>query len=280
MLALPLLVFLCTFFSASPFTYPSVSRPLIVRERFKCIILNPNGLAEYVSESRVESWRLYSSSDVSSDVTDNSMKVSSFSLGLPMGLILEDGDEGGVIVVDISETGSAAQQGSAISKGDRVMSVNSTPTYALDFDKVMALIMFAAETSETVEISLGREAERSAEEAQDGGTSANALPDGTPVKLTVTSKGKTTEITGKVGDNLRTTLLDNKIDLYNSMKKKLSNCGGGGQCLTCKVIVEPETGEWGVRSNYEDQKLKKFPENVRLACFNVIEGAATIEVEG
>ena len=233
-----------------------------------------------MSESRVESWRLYSSSDVSSDVTDNSMKVSSFSLGLPMGLILEDGDEGGVIVVDISETGSAAQQGSAISKGDRVMSVNSTPTYALDFDKVMALIMFAAETSETVEISLGREAERSAEEAQDGGTSANALPDGTPVKLTVTSKGKTTEITGKVGDNLRTTLLDNKIDLYNSMKKKLSNCGGGGQCLTCKVIVEPETGEWGVRSNYEDQKLKKFPENVRLACFNVIEGAATIEVEG
>ena len=273
---LPLLVFLCTFFSASPFTYPSASLPLIVRERFKCSILSRNGLAEYVSESRVESWRLYTSSDVS----EETLSVTSFSLGLPMGLILEDGDgdEGGVIVVDISETGSAAQQGSAISKGDRVMSVNSTPTYALDFDKVMALIMSAAETSETVEIALGREAER--EEAKDGGTSANALPDGTPVKLTVTSKGKTTEITGKVGDNLRTTLLDNKIDLYNSMKKKLSNCGGGGQCLTCKVIVEPETGEWGVRSNYEDQKLKKFPENVRLACFNVIEGAATIEVEG
>jgi len=195
-----------------------------------------------------------------------------------MGLVLEDGDDGGVVVVDISESGSAAQH-DTIQKGDQVLSVNSSPCSTLDFDAVMGLIVSAAESSETVAISLGRAAAASGP-ASGGSVNAGALPDGTQVKLTVTSKGTTKEITGLVGDNMRTTLLDNKIDLYNTMKKKLSNCGGGGQCLTCKVIVEPESGNWGKRSDYEEQKLKKFPENVRLACFNVIEGAATIEVEG
>ena len=31
---------------------------------------------------------------------------------------------------------------------------------------------------------------------------------------------------------------------------------------------------------YEEQKLKKFPDNVRLACMAVVEGEAKVEVEG
>jgi ferredoxin len=33
-------------------------------------------------------------------------------------------------------------------------------------------------------------------------------------------------------------MLRNKVELYYTMKGKVFNCGGGGNCGTCKVCAE------------------------------------------
>jgi len=107
---------------------------------------------------------------------------------------------------------------------------------------------------------------------------------GTTVSITVEQpEGNKAPITleAKVGDNLRKTLLSNKdIELYRGLKKKLGNCGGGGQCGYCAVeLIDNGDGVWGERSEYEDMKIgkKAGTEGHRLACMNNIVGPATIK---
>merc|ERR1711966_220136 len=71
----------------------------------------------------------------------------------------------------------------------------------------------------------------------------------------------------RVGNNLRKTLLENgDIELYRGLKKKLGNCGGGGQCGFCAVELIDEEGVWGERSDYEAQRIgKNGNEKCRLA---------------
>jgi ferredoxin len=86
-------------------------------------------------------------------------------------------------------------------------------------------------------------------------------------------------LNAKVGDNLRKTLLNNKeIELYRGIKKKLGNCGGGGQCGFCAVELIDDEGCWGERSDYEAQKIgKNGSEKCRLACMNNIAGPAVVK---
>merc|ERR1712127_79981 len=104
---------------------------------------------------------------------------------------------------------------------------------------------------------------------------------GAPVTITVQQpETKKPDITlnGKVGDNLRKTLLANgDIELYRGLKKKLGNCGGGGQCGFCAVELTDDEGVWGERSDYEAQRIgKNGSEKCRLACMNNIVGPATV----
>ena len=60
---------------------------------------------------------------------------------------------------------------------------------------------------------------------------------------------------------------------------KMTNCGGMGQCLTCKVVLtEPDGQTLYERSEYEDAKLAKFPSNVRLACMTLVEGDVRVDL--
>ena len=101
---------------------------------------------------------------------------------------------------------------------------------------------------------------------------------GTPVTVNVIQDGKPDlAICAKVGDNLRKTLLENNVELYRGLKKKMGNCGGGGQCTFCAVDFVDSEG-WEARSDYEEQKIGKYP-NARLACLNNIQGPVTVRVE-
>lgn len=109
---------------------------------------------------------------------------------------------------------------------------------------------------------------------------------GTPVTIIVQQPSETRKseivIEAKVGDNLRKTLLSNPdVELYRGLKKKLGNCGGGGQCGFCavEVIDTDEEGKvWGKRSDYEATKIgKNGNEKTRLACMNNIVGPATVK---
>merc|ERR1712232_488900 len=98
--------------------------------------------------------------------------------------------------------------------------------------------------------------------------------EGTKVTIVVLEdNGTETKIDAKVGDNLRKTLLENNVEIYKGLKKKLGNCGGGGQCTFCAAEFVDAKG-WSQRSDYEDQKLAKNPE-ARLTCLNNVQGPAT-----
>ena len=102
---------------------------------------------------------------------------------------------------------------------------------------------------------------------------------GTTVAIKVIQEGNPDKIIeGKVGNNLRKTLLDNKVELYRGLKKKLGNCGGGGQCTFCAVDFVESEG-WQERSDYENGRIGKLPPSARLACMNNIQGPVTVRVQ-
>ena len=69
------------------------------------------------------------------------------------------------------------------------------------------------------------------------------------------------------GENLRVVALRAGIELYG-LKGKLGNCGGCGQCITCFVEVPEATAASALspRTGVEDQKLRRRPQQWRLAC--------------
>ena len=138
----------------------------------------------------------------------------------------------------------------------------------MTFDDVMDCIINAPSP---VNIAFEVDDEASAEQ-----TTSFAV--GTTVSIKVIQEGNPERIIeGKVGDNLRKTLLENKVELYRGLKKKLGNCGGGGQCTFCAVDFVESEG-WQARSDYENSRIAKFP-TARLACMNSIQGPVTIKVE-
>lgn len=206
----------------------------------------------------------------------------SLELEKPLGILLEEVEEGqpmGVKVEELSDAGSAAASEYADKLvGLKVASVMGEDVTAISFDDVMDKIIDApspVQIAFEVEIS----ADDSAGESDQVAEAAPAEPQfavGETVTITVIQDGAETQIQGRVGDNLRKTLLDNKIEVYRGLKQKLGNCGGAGQCTFCACDFVESQG-WSERSDYEDGRLAKSP-NARLACLNNIQGPATINM--
>mmetsp|Transcript_6050 Transcript_6050/g.10118 ORF Transcript_6050/g.10118 Transcript_6050/m.10118 type:complete len:293 (-) Transcript_6050:103-981(-) len=211
----------------------------------------------------------------------------------PLGLILEESDStipnSGVIVTQVNEGGSAFASPSADKLSNaKITKVMETDVSAMSFDDVMDVIVGAPSPLE-VEFALaaGVVVESAAVVAGEGEAAAVVVAEeyeiGTTVTIQVEQPDKPSiTLEGKVGDNLRKTLLANKdIELYRGLKKKLGNCGGGGQCGFCAVEFkdDSESGVWGERSEYEDTRIgrKAGTEGHRLACMNNIVGPATVK---
>jgi ferredoxin len=260
-----------------------------------------------VGNSAVVAWKSASTSSTfpslsssSSSNDDVAYDVVSISLAKPMGLMLEECDDGsgggvGVIVAGITEGGSAFRLPSSTREklsNARIASVMGVDVSSSGFDDVMDAIVGAPSI---VDISF-RIAPSSSSSAD-----ADAIDDDVATSSTSTSYevGSVVDIVvrqphasppksdivlrARVGDNLRKTLLsDPNVELYRGLKKKLGNCGGGGQCGFCAVELDDESsdggvGVWGTRSEYETKKIgKNGNEKCRLACMNNIVGPATV----
>ena len=85
------------------------------------------------------------------------------------------------------------------------------------------------------------------------------------------------EVIAADGANLRLKALENRIDLY-TFSGKMMNCGGYGQCGTCIVEIVEGSENLSPRTDFENRKLKKKPENYRLACQAKIFGNVEIRV--
>ena len=74
------------------------------------------------------------------------------------------------------------------------------------------------------------------------------------------------------GENLRDVALREGIELYG-LKGQLGNCGGCGQCITCFVSVVDEDAfdALTARTGVEEAKLRRRPQDWRLACQALVE---------
>jgi len=80
------------------------------------------------------------------------------------------------------------------------------------------------------------------------------------------------------GANLREKALENGIDLY-TFSGKLMNCGGYGQCGTCIVEIVEGMDNLSPRTEVENRKLKRKPENYRLACQTLVNGPVSVKTK-
>eukprot|EP00529_Nitzschia_sp_RCC80_P032414 CAMPEP_0113484474 /NCGR_PEP_ID=MMETSP0014_2-20120614/23979_1 /TAXON_ID=2857 /ORGANISM="Nitzschia sp." /LENGTH=233 /DNA_ID=CAMNT_0000378075 /DNA_START=176 /DNA_END=877 /DNA_ORIENTATION=+ /assembly_acc=CAM_ASM_000159 len=207
-----------------------------------------------------------------STTTPNIIQVS---LEKPLGMILEEVEEGvpaGVYVKELADGGSASTLDDIDLVGLVVSKVNGDDMTIKSFDDVMETLI---DSPSPVSLEFTT--------VNEGGEGDDGIADydvGTEVTIKVVddSGAETASIQAKVGDNLRQILLENNVEVYKGLKQKLGNCGGGGQCGFC-VADFVETDGWVERSDYEAQKLKNNqPTTARLTCLNNIQGPATIRI--
>ncbi len=86
------------------------------------------------------------------------------------------------------------------------------------------------------------------------------------------------EVIAADGANLREKALANNIDLY-TFRGKMMNCGGYGQCGTCIVEIEEGMENLSPRTDVENRKLKKKPDNYRLACQVLVNGSTIVKTK-
>lgn len=86
------------------------------------------------------------------------------------------------------------------------------------------------------------------------------------------------EIITANGANLRYKAVENGVDIYTFMGK-MTNCGGYGQCGTCVVEIVEGMENLSPRTATEERKLRKRPENCRLACQTIVNGPVTVKTK-
>jgi ferredoxin len=86
------------------------------------------------------------------------------------------------------------------------------------------------------------------------------------------------EVIAADGANLREKALQNGIDLY-TLKGKLMNCGGYGQCGTCIVEIISGMENLSPKTDFEKRKLKRKPDNYRLACQTIVNGPVKVNTK-
>jgi ferredoxin len=83
------------------------------------------------------------------------------------------------------------------------------------------------------------------------------------------------EVIAANGANLREKALQNNVDIYK-LFGKMMNCGGYGQCGCCVVEIVEGLENLSPRTDAEKKLLKKKPENCRLACQTLVNGAVSV----
>ena len=79
------------------------------------------------------------------------------------------------------------------------------------------------------------------------------------------------------GENLRDVALREGVELYG-LKGRLGNCNGCGQCITCFVEISGSAapGSLSPRTSVEEAKLKRRPDEWRLACQTLVQQSVIV----
>jgi ferredoxin len=95
---------------------------------------------------------------------------------------------------------------------------------------------------------------------------------------TITFVKEKQEVIAADGANLREKALQNRVDIY-TLRGKLTNCGGYGQCGTCIVEIVSGMENLSPKTPFEQRKLKKKPESYRLACQTLVNGPVSVKTK-
>jgi len=96
--------------------------------------------------------------------------------------------------------------------------------------------------------------------------------------VTITFVKENKDVVVAQGANLREKALQNQIDLY-TLKGKLTNCGGYGQCGTCVVEIVAGEENLSPRTEFEQKVLRKKPSSYRLACQTLVNGPVSVKTK-
>ena len=95
---------------------------------------------------------------------------------------------------------------------------------------------------------------------------------------TITFVKENKEVIAANGANLREKALQNRVDIY-TLKGKLTNCGGYGQCATCVVEIIEGMENLSPKTDFEKRKLKNKPESYRLAWQTLVNGSVKVKTK-
>lgn len=96
--------------------------------------------------------------------------------------------------------------------------------------------------------------------------------------MTITFVKEQKDVVVAQGANLREKALQNGVDIY-TLKGKLMNCGGYGQCGTCIVEITEGMANLSPRTDFEEKVLRKKPANFRLACQTMVNGPVKVNTK-
>lgn len=96
--------------------------------------------------------------------------------------------------------------------------------------------------------------------------------------MTITFVKEQKDIVVAQGSNLREKALQNGVDIY-TLKGKLMNCGGYGQCGTCIVEITAGMENLSPKTDFENRVLRKKPDNFRLACQTLVNGPVSVNTK-
>ncbi len=100
-----------------------------------------------------------------------------------------------------------------------------------------------------------------------------------PTITFINDKKENQDVVAANGANLREKALQNSVDIYK-WRGKLTNCGGLGQCATCVVEVLEGSENLSPRTDFENRRLRKKPDNYRLACQTLVnDGSITVKTK-
>ena len=189
-----------------------------------------------------------------------------------------------VYIRDLDPTGAAALSG-VVRKGDQLCELravtSSAPTINLvgaPFDAVMNAFAQLDRTVSEVDLVFFRGTKDELKDLATGGDG-----DGTPETITVTvlqqganNTTNTTTLTAPAGVNLRQLLVDNQINVYQSLTR-WTNCRGQQLCGTCIVdVIDGEQQYTNRKSMDEASTLRENPGAYRLSCVTFAYGNVTV----
>lgn len=204
-----------------------------------------------------------------------------------------------VYVRDMDPSGPASLS-SIVSKGDQICELKPVvvsdgpdgsnsgtviPLIGASFDTVMRAFASLGASVKDVDLVFFKGTKQELKDLCSASSSSRSNSDSNRkdglIKITVIqnkgSRDETTKvIMAKEGANIRQTLVDNGINVYQSITR-WTNCKGKQLCGTCIVNIKEGSENTNRKSMDEESTLRENPDRYRLSCVTFAYGDVTVE---